>query len=259
MNAERENQQAVLCAENLFRSYIKYDEDGRKESEIKVLKGLDFQVEKQEFIGIMGRSGCGKTTLLKILGLIDRATGGNLYFEGRNTGELWEDEFADIRRRKIGFVFQDFYLMNSLSVIENIVLPKVLDKAPASDCIKSAHRYADLFGITHLLEKKPYELSGGEKQRVAISRALINNPDLILADEPTGNLDSKSGDIVIQTLERINQKFEKTIVMVTHDPKMASYCSRLLLLKDGSILEDIKNPGEQEKYYQMIVEKMKEL
>lgn len=259
MNSENANQQTVLCVENLFRNYIKYDEDGKRESEIEVLKSLDFQVEKQEFIGIMGRSGCGKTTLLKILGLIDRPTEGNLYFEEKNTGELWEDELADIRRRKIGFVFQDFYLMNSLSVIENIMLPKVLDKASASDCIESAHNYAELFGITHLLEKKPYELSGGEKQRVAISRALINNPDLILADEPTGNLDSKSGDIVIQTLERINQNFEKTVVMVTHDPKMASYCSRLLLLKDGSILEDFKNPGEREEFYQIIVEKMKEL
>ena len=119
--------------------------------------------------------------------------------------------------------------------------------------------HAEQFGITHLMNKKPYELSGGEKQRVAISRALINNPDLILADEPTGNLDSKSGDVVIHTLSRINRELGKTIVMVTHDPKMASYCSRLILLKDGLILEDMKNGGDQEEFYQEILGKMKEL
>lgn len=119
--------------------------------------------------------------------------------------------------------------------------------------------HAEQFGITHLMNKKPYELSGGEKQRVAISRALINNPDLILADEPTGNLDSKSGDVVIHTLSRINRELGKTIVMVTHDPKMASYCSRLILLKDGLIMEDMKNGGDQEEFYQEILGKMKEL
>ena len=119
--------------------------------------------------------------------------------------------------------------------------------------------HAEQFGITHLMNKKPYELSGVEKQRVAISRALINNPDLILADEPTGNLDSKSGDVVIHTLSRINRELGKTIVMVTHDPKMASYCSRLILLKDGLIMEDMKNGGDQEEFYQEILGKMKEL
>ena len=119
--------------------------------------------------------------------------------------------------------------------------------------------HAEQFGVTHLMNKKPYELSGGEKQRVAISRALINNPDLILADEPTGNLDSKSGDVVIHTLSRINRELGKTIVMVTHDPKMASYCSRLILLKDGLIMEDMKNGGDQEEFYQEILGKMKEL
>ena len=130
----------------------------------------------------MGRSGCGKTTFLKLLGMIDRQTGGKLFFEEHDTEDLWKDEFADIRRRKIGFVFQDFYLMDSLSVRENIMLPKILDKKSAKECMEESQKYAEQFGITHLMNKKPYELSGGEKQRVAISRALINNPDLILAD-----------------------------------------------------------------------------
>ena len=125
--------------------------------------------------------------------------------------------------------------------------------------MEESQKYAEQFGITHLMNKKPYELSGGEKQRVAISRALINNPDLILADEPTGNLDSKSGKIVIDALKDINEHMGKTIIMVTHDPQMASYCSRLILLKDGVILEDLKNSGDQEAFYQEILEKMKEL
>ena len=249
----------VLRAENLVRDYVQYGEDGEKKKEIHVLKGLNFSIQRQEFVGIMGRSGCGKTTLLKLLGMIDRQTGGKLFFEEHDTEDLWKDEFADIRRRKIGFVFQDFYLMDSLSVRENIMLPKILDKKSAKECMEESQKYAEQFGITHLMNKKPYELSGGEKQRVAISRALINNPDLILADEPTGNLDSKSGDVVIHTLSHINRELGKTIVMVTHDPKMASYCSRLILLKDGMILEDMRNGGDQEAFYQEILGKMKEL
>ena len=135
----------------------------------------------------------------------------------------------------------------------------VLDKAPVDKCYKNVEAYAENFGLSHLLEKQPYEVSGGEKQRVAICRALINNPDLILADEPTGNLDSKSGKIVIDALKDINEHMGKTIIMVTHDPQMASYCSRLILLKDGVILEDLKNSGDQEGFYQEILEKMKEL
>ena len=134
-----------------------------------------------------------------------------------------------------------------------------MDKAPVDKCYKNVEAYAENFGLSHLLEKQPYEVSGGEKQRVAICRALINNPDLILADEPTGNLDSKSGKIVIDALKDINEHMGKTIIMVTHDPQMASYCSRLILLKDGVILEDLKNSGDQEAFYQEILEKMKEL
>ena len=236
-----------MKVENLVRNYKMVYSDRQDEEEIKVLKGLDFTIEEQEFVGIMGKSGCGKTTLLKVLGLID------------NASELWSDELADIRRREIGFVFQDFYLLNSLSVKENIMLPMVLDKAPVDKCYKNVEAYAENFGLSHLLEKQPYEVSGGEKQRVAICRALINNPDLILADEPTGNLDSKSGKIVIDALKDINEHMGKTIIMVTHDPQMASYCSRLILLKDGVILEDLKNSGDQEAFYQEILEKMKEL
>ena len=241
------NKREVMKVENLVRNYKMVYSDRQGEEEIKVLKGLDFTIEEQEFVGIMGKSGCGKTTLLKVLGLIDKPTSGKIFFTGKDASELWSDELADIRRREIGFVFQDFYLLNSLSVKENIMLPMVLDKAPVDKCYKNVETYAEKFGLSHLLEKQPYEVSGGEKQRVAICRALINNPDLILADEPTGNLDSKS------------EHMGKTIIMVTHDPQMASYCSRLILLKDGVILEDLKNSGDQELFYQEILGKMKEL
>ncbi len=248
--------ESVLKVEELVRNYRLPNQE---EGVIKVLKGLDFQIEENEFVGIMGKSGCGKTTLLKLLGLIDKPTGGRLYFKGRKVDELWMDELADIRRREIGFVFQDFYLMDSLTVEENIMLPMILDKAEEEDCFAEAEEHARHFQITHLIKKYPYELSGGERQRVAICRALINQPDLILADEPTGNLDSKSGKIVIEALNRIYREYKKTIVMVTHDPKVASNCSRIIFLKDGNILDVLENNKGQEVFYQEILGRMAEL
>ncbi len=249
----------MIRTEQLIRNYAKPGMSEKGENAIRVLKGLDFTVMEQEFIAIMGKSGCGKTTLLKILGLIDRPTSGKVYFKGKNTAKLWKDELADIRRRGIGFVFQDFYLLNSLSVLENIMLPMIIDKQDSKDCMEKGERYAAHFELTHLLKKYPYELSGGEKQRVAISRALINDPDLILADEPTGNLDTKSGRIVIKALERINTRMGKTVILVTHDPKIASYCRRILFLKDGKLLESLERTGTKEEFYESILEKMKEL
>ena len=206
----------------------------------------------------MGKSGCGKTTLLKTLGMIDKPTDGTIKFMGEDTSELYGDKLADIRNSKIGFIFQDFYLMDSLSVEENIMLPMIISKQNINKMIAEAKKYAEQFQIEHLLKKNPYELSGGEKQRVAICRALINNPDLILADEPTGNLDSKSGKIVIDALNKISSEYKKTIVMVTHDPQMASYCDRIILLKDGKILEELKKGSNRETFYQTILSKMAE-
>ena len=248
----------ILKTEGLIRNYRKPNSSG-DEGDIKVLKGIDLTIEEREFVGVMGKSGCGKTTLLKVLGMIDKATDGSIYFKGKNVDELYGDELADIRRREIGFIFQDFYLMDSLSVKENIMLPMILDKAEVSVMKESAGKYARLFEIEELLEKNPYELSGGEWQRVAICRALVSDPDLILADEPTGNLDSKSGKIVVDTMVKINEEIGKTIVMVTHDPKMASYCSRLVLLKDGVVLEELYKKGTNEEFYQEILRKMEKL
>lgn len=248
----------VLEVENLIRNYHKSTLKKSNE-DIKVLKGLSFSVQEGEFVGIMGKSGCGKTTLLKVLGMIDKQTGGTIRFMGKDTSELFGDTLADIRRMQIGFIFQDFYLMDSLSVEENIMLPMILGKEEVKVMTEAALRYAKQFQIEHLLKKSPYELSGGEKQRVAICRALINNPDLVLADEPTGNLDSKSGAIVIDALEKINQEFGKTIVMVTHDPQMASHCKKIILLKDGVILDTLRRKDSREHFYQEIIERMVDL
>ena len=193
------------------------------------------------------------------LGLIDEPTKGTIYFKEKDIDKLWKDELADIRRREIGFVFQDFYLMDSLSVKENIMLPMILDKAEAESCIERAESLAEQFGLTHLLDKNPYELSGGEKQRAAICRALLNNPELILADEPTGNLDSKSGKIVVDEFIKINEVMKKTIIMVTHDPQMASKCKRIIFLKDGIVLEDLRRIGSCEEFYHKVLERMAEL
>ena len=248
----------ILKVQHLIRNYEKPSK-GEDKQEVKVIKDISFDIAEQEFVGIMGKSGCGKTTLLKVLGLIDRPTDGTVSFKNKEIRKLWDEELCDIRRRSIGFVFQDFYLMDSLSVEENIMLPMILDKADVNKCFENAKVYEELFEIEHLKKKNPYELSGGEKQRVAICRALINNPDLILADEPTGNLDSRSGAIVVKALEDINQNLNKTIVMVTHDPQVASHCNRIIFLKDGKILKDIRKQGTKEEFYFEILEMMKDL
>lgn len=243
----------IIKTEHLYRSYRKSTQD---DTIIPVLNDITLSVEEGEFVAIMGKSGCGKTTLTKTLGLIDKPTKGKVFFCGKDTAKLWDEELSDIRRRSIGFVFQDFYLMDSLSVRENIMLPMIMDKRSSSECTSKAEALAEQFQISHLLDKNSYDLSGGESQRVAISRALINNPDIILADEPTGNLDSKSGRIVIQAFHKMNDELGKTIIMVTHDAYMASQCKRVIFLKDGVILEDLIREGSHEEFYKEILDRI---
>ena len=228
---------------------------------IKVLglKRINMTIYRGEFVAIMGKSGSGKSTLMNILGCLDRPSMGHYYLDGIDVASMTSNELSEIRNKKIGFVFQDFYLMDSLTVEENIMLPMILDKAEEENCYKSARGYAEHFRINALMRKYPYELSGGERQRVAICRALVNRPDLILADEPTGNLDSQSGKIVIDALDQIHKEHKKTIIMVTHDPQVASYCSRIILLKDGLILDELKNGGNRGEFYQEILGRMADL
>lgn len=207
----------------------------------EVLKGIDLKVESGDFTCIMGRSGCGKTTLLKILGLMHPPTEGEVFFEERLTSELFPDEISDIRRRKIGFVFQDFNLMESITVRENILLPAILDKQDTIKAEKRMTQFFQVLRIEHLLDKLPHELSVGEKQRAAICRALMNEPEIILADEPTGNLDSNAGAEVINIFQRINRELGITIVMITHDSKVAQAAKDVIFLKDGKIYDRLIN------------------
>ena len=254
----RMNKENILEIDNLERSYSTVMPDGEAKV-YSVLRGISFQVKRGEFIGIMGSSGCGKTTLLKTIGMLNKPNGGRVLYNGEDTTEIYGDHLAEIRRTQLAFVFQDFYLMNSLTVRENIMMPLILNEDDPVESSKTAETMAEKLGIYKLLDKKPYELSGGEKQRTAICRAMAENPELILADEPTGNLDSNSSKQVIHTLSYINQEFGKTIVMVTHDPQMASYCDRIILLKDGKILEELKKGSNRETFYQTILSKMAEL
>ena len=222
----------ILKIESIEKYY------GNKSSLTKAINNISFQVEKGEFVAIMGASGSGKTTLLNCISTIDKVTSGNIYVAGRNITNLNGKELNKFRREELGFIFQDFYLMDSLSVEENIMLPMIISKQNINKMIVEAKKYAEQFQIEHLLKKNPYELSGGEKQRVAICRALINNPDLILADEPTGNLDSKNGAEVMNLLTELNRE-GTTIIMVTHSQHDASFAHRTIHLFDGSIVASV--------------------
>ena len=230
----------ILEVKELVRDYSIISEDKKERTQIHVLKGLDFSVEAGEFVGVMGKSGCGKTTLLKTLGLIHRPTSGSVWLEGEDTGKLPEEKRADIRNRKIGFIFQDFYLMNSLSVEENIMLPMMIAKSEPEEMRKRAATYATQFEIAHLLKKYPYELSGGERQRVAICRALMNEPELILADEPTGNLDDETAKDIIAILKRMALDRQKCVIVVTHSKEVAQASDVVLELKKKQLIEKKK-------------------
>ena len=227
-------------------------------NQVEALHNVSFSVEAGEYVAIMGESGSGKTTLLNILAALDKPTGGKVYLKGNDLSKIREKEMAAFRRQNLGFVFQDFNLLDTLTLKDNIFLPLVLSGKKYTEMESRIAPIAEQLGISKLLNKYPYEVSGGQKQRAAVARALITQPQLILADEPTGALDSRSTDELLGLFNAINDNGQ-TIVMVTHDPQMASYCSRLILLKDGVILEDLKNSGNQDAFYQEILGKMKEL
>lgn len=247
------NNTEILRTEGLKRSYLV------NETKIDVLKGINLTINNQEFIAIMGKSGSGKTTLLKLLGLLDRPTEGKVFFKGEDSNSLRGDRLAMIRRREIGFIYQDYYLMDSLSVRENIMLPKILDHSPVEESITEAEKLADIMGVRALLDKKIFELSGGEKQRAAICRALMNHSDLILADEPTGNLDSASSEIVMEYLQMINKDLKKAVVLVTHDAYVASFCDRVIFVKDGNIEVELRKKEKQDVFCDKIMKAQKDI
>ena len=219
----------------------------------RALNQLSFEVEPGEFIAIMGPSGSGKTTLLNLISTIDQPTSGEIIINGVNPRTLNRNEHAYFRRRQLGFVFQDFNLLPMLTVEENIVLPLTLDEMPVDVMETRLAELAEKLDITAILEKRPNELSGGQAQRTAIARALIHEPLLILADEPTGNLDSNASREVLELLSKINQEKKSTIIMVTHDPIAASYCDRVLFIKDGEFFNEIYKDDRRQMFFQKIL------
>lgn len=219
----------------------------------RALNQLSFEVEKGEFLAVMGPSGSGKTTLLNVISTIDSLTSGEITIDGVDPHALTPDELALFRRRELGFVFQDFNLLQMLTVEENLVLPLTLDYIKTDEMARRVLELAKRLGLTPFLHKRPNELSGGEAQRTAIGRALIHKPTIILADEPTGNLDSKTSREVLSLLSRVSNEENATIVMVTHDPIAASYCDRVLFIKDGEFFNEIYSDKRQQTFYQRIL------
>ena len=218
-------------------------------NKVQALSNVTFSVEEGEFVAIMGESGSGKTTLLNILASLDRPTSGEVLLEGKNIVHLTEKEISAFRRKNLGFVFQDFNLLDTFSLRDNIYLPLVLAGEDYREMEQKIRPIAKTLGITELLDKFPYEVSGGQKQRAAVARALITNPKLVLADEPTGALDSRAAQTLLETFQKMNNELGSTILMVTHDAFSASYCGRILFLKDGKIFHELVRGSEDRRTF----------
>ena len=216
---------------NINKSYRNGDQ------ELRVLKDIDLEVEEGEFLAIMGPSGSGKSTLMNIIGLLDRSSSGNYWLEGEEVSQLSEKKLASVRNDQIGFVFQQFFLLSKLNALQNVELPLIYAGVPSAKRKKLAKQYLEKVELAERMTHFPSELSGGQKQRVAIARALVNTPAIILADEPTGALDTKTGQQIMELLIELNNE-GKTIIMVTHEPEIAAYAKRTIVLRDGVITED---------------------
>ncbi len=226
----------------------------------RALDGVNFDLEDGEFVGIMGASGSGKTTLLNCISTIDTATSGHINLNGKDILEIKEKEIARFRRENLGFIFQDFNLLDTLTIYENIALALTINKQPANQINGKVQDIAGQLGIGDVLVKYPYQVSGGQKQRCACARAIINQPQLILADEPTGALDSNSSRNLLETMQDMNRSMGATILMVTHDAVSASYASRILFLKDGQIYKELlKGEHDNQHFFNQILDIMAEL
>lgn len=224
------------------------------EKQTQALNGISFSVEKGEFIGIMGASGSGKSTLLNILSTLDKPTSGTIHINQADVTRLKGNQLADFRAKEIGFIFQDFNLLENLTAQENIAVPLSLQGVKPKDIKKKVNAVAERLSISHILDSYPAKISGGQKQRVAAARALVTQPTILLGDEPTGALDSKSAKDLLDTMEELNTKDNVSILLVTHDAFSASYCQRILFIKDGVIHQEVKR-GEQSRsdFYRQIL------
>lgn len=237
----------VVEVKNLVKNY------GAKDFQTKALKGIELTIYRNDFIAIMGPSGSGKTTLLNILSTIDKPSLGAVILDNMDITRISNRELSKLRRDKIGFIFQDYNLLDTMTLQDNIALPLSLSGVSTKECIKRTRELSGLFGLTEHLGKYPYQLSGGQKQRGAACRALITDPEIIFADEPTGALDSKSGRELLECLKKINDEGRATILMVTHDPFSASYAKDVYILSDGMIKCRVSKGGERKEFYDRII------
>lgn len=239
----------ILQVENIEKYY------GNKGNLTKAVDHISFQVNEGEFVGIMGPSGSGKTTLLNCVSTIDTVTSGHIYISGNDITQLKKGALSKFRREELGFIFQDFNLLDTLTAYENIALALTIQKVNPKEIDKRIKEVARKLDIEDVLQKYPYQMSGGQKQRVASARALITNPALILADEPTGALDSKSSRMLLDSMEKLNEEYRATIMMVTHDAFTASYAHRILFIKDGRIFNEVVRGNDSRKeFFNRIIE-----
>lgn len=242
-------EKVILQTKNVQKYY------GNKDNVTKAIDDISFEIKEGEFVGIMGASGSGKTTLLNCISTIDSVTSGNIYIDGKDITTLRGNKLADFRREKLGFIFQQFNLLDTLTAYDNISLALSVIKTPVKEIEEKIKHISKVLNIEDVLEKYPYEMSGGQQQRVAAARAIITNPSLILADEPTGALDSKSAKQLLTQLTSLNEEENATIMMVTHDCVSASYCKRILFIKDGKIFQELRKGDKDRKtFYREILE-----
>ncbi len=222
---------------------------GNKSNITKAIDNISFTVNEGEFVGIMGASGSGKTTLLNCISTIDKVTSGYILIEDEDITKINKRNIAEFRRKRLGFIFQDFNLLDTLTGYENISLALSINNVKSDLLMKKVEEVAERLNIMEVLNKYPYQMSGGQQQRVAAARAIVTNPSIILADEPTGALDSQNSRMLLTMFEEMNNKMDATILMVTHDPLAASYCNRILFLKDGKIFNEIHKGDNDRKYF----------
>ena len=242
------NEKKIVEIKNMTKDY------GAKGFRTKVLKGIDFTIYANDFIAIMGPSGSGKTTLLNILSSIDKPTQGFVLLDGKDITKVSNQELSQLRRDKIGFVFQDYNLLDTMTLQDNIALPLSLNGVSGKTCMEKVKELAGMFGLTGHLDKYPYQLSGGQKQRGAVCRALITEPEILFADEPTGALDSKSGKDLLECFRTVNERGQVAILMVTHDAFSASYARDVYILNDGTMRCRLSRGNDRREFYDRIME-----
>lgn len=244
---------SIITTQNLTKIF------GSGATAVTALNHVNLSVNSGEFVAIMGPSGCGKSTLLHLIGGLDRPSDGKVIIEGTSIADMDDDRLTELRRRKIGFVFQFFNLIPVLNALENAALPVTLDGVKPAEAQKKAAEWLARFGLSDRLASRPDQLSGGQQQRVAIARALAAEPALILADEPTGNLDTRSGDEIASLLRDVSKKYGRTVIMVTHDPRIAAYADRIVFLKDGKMVDETVLERRNDNRAATVEKKIKEI